>query len=258
MYAGRFKEGNRIFYGKLDKESVIELSGDIFSKFSVSDNKIPLNKLTILPPSEPSKLILVGLNYRDHAEEMNFDIPESPVIFMKPNTAVIAHNENIIHPKASERMDYEAELAFIISKEAYKVKKEKASDYILGYTCLNDVTARDLQKKDGQWIRAKSFNTFAPFGPYIYIPEDSENFNPNNLEIQAILNGEIKQHSNTKNFIFNIEYLLEFISGIMTLYPGDVISTGTPSGIGPMKPGDTIEIKIEKIGSLKNKVIMEE
>ncbi len=257
MYIGRFKFNEKIFYGKLVKDSVIEIKGDIYSELTETDNKLPLNRVKILAPTVPTKIVLVGLNYQDHAKEMGLKIPEEPVIFMKPNTAVIPHNEGIVYPMSSKRVDYEAELAFVIKKQAHKVKMDDAADYILGYTCLNDVTARDLQKKDGQWIRAKSFNTFAPFGPYIYIPEN-KNFNPNNLEVKAILNGEIKQHSNTKNFIFPVEKLVEFISNVMTLYPGDVVSTGTPSGIGPMKIGDVIEIEVEKVGKLKNHIIMEE
>ncbi len=257
MYIARFEYKGKILYGEVKDNFIFIIEGDIYKEFTVSNKKISLEEVKILTPSLPSKLILVGLNYKDHAKELNFDIPDEPVIFMKPNTAIIAHKEDIIYPSISNRVDYEAELAFIIKKEAYKVKKDKAEEYILGYTCLNDVTARDLQKKDGQWIRAKSFNTFAPFGPYIYIP-DENNFNPNNLKIEAYLNGELKQSSSTSNFIFNVQYLIEFISNVMTLYPGDVISTGTPSGIGPMKEGDTIEIVVEKVGRLVNKVRREE
>ena len=252
MHIGRFQFNNDVFYGAVENELVKQIEGDILSDFKITDKEYPLQDLKILLPTEPEKIILVGLNYRDHAEELGFDIPDEPVIFMKPPTTALAHGESILYPDTSKRVDYEAELAFIIKREAYKAKKEEAGKYILGYTCLNDVTARDLQKKDGQWTRAKSFNTFAPFGPYIYIPEND--FNPNKLNISAKLNGEIKQKSNTDNLIFNVEYLVEFVSNIMTLKPGDVISTGTPSGIGPMQKEDIIEIEVEKVGKLVNKV----
>lgn len=255
MHIGRFKLNKKIFYGLVDKQKVYVLKGDIFKKYSITKIKYDLNKLKSLTPTEPTKIILVGLNYRDHAQEMNLAIPEEPVIFMKPATSVIGHNENIIYPASSQRVDYEAELGLIIKKLCYKVKRSEAYDYILGYTCLNDVTARDLQKKDGQWTRAKSFNTFCPIGPFILIPD--KNFDPHNLHIKAILNNEINQDSNTNNLIFRIDYLVEYISHIMSLYPGDIISTGTPGGIGPMHPGDTITIEVEKVGRLTNKVIRE-
>jgi len=252
MHVGRFQKNRDIFYGVLEENRIRKISGNIFSDFSQTEERYPLSDLEYLPPTDPSKIILVGLNYKEHARELDMKIPEEPVIFMKPPTAVLAHKDSIIYPDTSRRVDYEAELALIIKKEAYKVSKEDASEYILGYTCLNDVTARDLQKKDGQWIRAKSFNTFCPFGPTIYFPE--KGFDPHALNIKAIVNGEIKQDSNTNDLIFSLDYLVEFISNVMTLYPGDVISTGTPSGIGPLKKGDTVEIEVETVGKLTNKV----
>jgi len=172
------------------------------------------------------------------------------IIFLKPSTTLVAHKENIIYPKGIERLDYEAELALVIKKEAKDIAEEKVKDYILGYTCLNDVTARDIQKKDGQWTRAKSFDTFCPLGPWIETDID-----PSNLMIKSYLNGELRQKSATSNFIFSVEYLVSFISRIMTLLPGDVISTGTPKDIGEMKVNDVIEVEIEGIGKLKNRVI---
>lgn len=203
-----------------------------------------------LAPVQPSKIIAVGLNYRDHAREMGLDLPGEPILFMKPSTAVIGPFEEIRYPSQSSRVDYEAELAVVIGTACRNVRASRAKDCILGYTCLNDVTARDLQAKDGQWTRAKSFDTFAPIGPWI--ATDIED--PHALSITARLNGEVKQSSNTSNLIFSVFELVEFISSVMTLKPGDVIATGTPSGVGPMLPGDEIAIEIEGIGVLSNRV----
>ncbi len=203
-----------------------------------------------LAPVQPSKIIAVGLNYRDHAREMGLELPGEPILFMKPATAVIGPFEEIRYPSQSSRVDYEAELAVVIGTTCRNVRASRAKDCILGYTCLNDVTARDLQAKDGQWTRAKSFDTFAPIGPWI--ATDIED--PHALSITARLNGEVKQSSNTSNLIFSVFELVEFISSVMTLKPGDVIATGTPSGVGPMLPGDEIAIEIEGIGVLNNRV----
>ncbi|MCK5282680.1 MAG: fumarylacetoacetate hydrolase family protein [Nanoarchaeota archaeon] len=199
----------------------------------------------------PTKIIAIGLNYKTHAKELNMPIPKSPILFMKPVSSIIGPEEDIILPEMSKRVDYEAELAFIIKKKAKNIEEENALEYIEGFTCLNDVTARDLQNLDGQWTRAKSFDTFCPIGPKLV---DTDKLDPNNLKIQLYLNGELKQDSSTKEFIFKIEEILSFISKIMTLNPGDIITTGTPSGIGPMHSGDTVEVRIEKIGELKNYV----
>lgn len=205
----------------------------------------------LLAPVIPGKIVAVGLNYRDHAREMAYELPKEPILFMKPSTSVIGPGEAIRYPSQSSRVDYEAELAVVIGRTCRNVGAATARNFILGYTCLNDVTARDLQAKDGQWTRAKSFDTFAPLGPWIVT--DLED--PHTLEITARLNGEARQSSNTANLIFNAFDLVEFVSHIMTLNPGDVIATGTPAGIGPMNPGDVVEIGIQGIGVLKNPVI---
>ncbi|MCF7875116.1 MAG: fumarylacetoacetate hydrolase family protein [Candidatus Omnitrophica bacterium] len=205
--------------------------------------KIPLLDL-------PEKIILVGLNYKDHAKEMKMKIPAEPIIFLKPTSALIKNGDKIIYPEGIKRLDYEAELAVVIKKQAKNIPVEAAKDYILGYTCLNDITARDLQKKDGQWTRAKSFDSFCPVGPHIETDLD-----PHAINIQSYLNGELKQDSNTSNFIFSVDFLISFISKIMTLKPADIISTGTPAGIGPMQKGDQVEVVIEGIGTLKNRVV---
>jgi 2-keto-4-pentenoate hydratase/2-oxohepta-3-ene-1,7-dioic acid hydratase in catechol pathway len=178
------------------------------------------------------------------------DIPSEPIIFLKPNSSVIGPNTPIVYPKGVKRMDYEAELAIVIKRKCKNISESQVSKYILGYTCLNDVTARDLQKKDGQWSRAKSFDTFCPIGPWVETSPKSLR-----LEIKSYLNGKLKQSSSTAYFIFPPQRLVSFISKIMTLMPGDVISTGTPAGVGPMKRGDKVEVEIEGIGKLKNSVI---
>jgi 2-keto-4-pentenoate hydratase/2-oxohepta-3-ene-1,7-dioic acid hydratase in catechol pathway len=194
------------------------------------------------------------LNYRDHAQEFGAPLPDEPLLFLKPGTAVIGPEEAIIYPRMSRRVDYEAELAVVISRTAHRVPEAAAKDFILGYTAINDVTARDLQKKDGQFTRSKSFDTFAPLGPWIEtaVPD------PDNLTVEAFLNGERRQHSNTRNLVFGVAYLVAFISRIMTLLPGDVIATGTPSGIGPMLPGDLVEVRVEGVGTLRNPVAAED
>ena len=248
----RFKSGdNSARAGILRNESdVAEISGEMFGSFKETGKVYPLNDIKILPPSAPSKIICVGLNYSDHAEEMQKPLPPSPMLFMKPNTAVIAHKEEIVYPShMSERVDYEGELAVIIGREAHMVEEEDAGKYIFGYTCINDITARDLQKIDIQFTRGKGFDTFAPFGPFI-----ETEISPDNLKIKTLLNNEVKQDSTTSNLIFKVNTLVSFISRVMTLLPGDVIATGTPAGIGPVDPGDTLEVQIEGIGSLLNTV----
>lgn len=198
----------------------------------------------------PSKIIAAGLNYTDHAREMKMDIPRTPILFLKPPSALIYNNDPIIYPPQTKELHYEAELAVIIKKKAKNIKPEEVSDYIAGFTCANDVTARDLQKLDGQWTRAKSFDTFCPVGPEIVSGID-----PSKLAIKLYLNREVKQASNTANLIFKIDYLIAFISQVMTLEPNDLILTGTPAGIGPMQIGDEVVVEIEGIGKLTNKVI---
>ncbi len=198
---------------------------------------------------KPSKIICVGLNYSDHARELNMKTLAYPIIFLKPQTAVIWDKQKIHYPKIAKQVDYEAELAVVIGKKCKNISEKESKKYILGYTCLNDVTARDIQKKDGQWTRAKSFDTFCPIGPHIV-----SGINPDNLNIKLFLNGKLKQSSNTGHLIFKIDKLVSFISKVMTLYPYDVIATGTPVGVGPMRPGDKVEVQIDGIGTLTNYV----
>lgn len=204
----------------------------------------------LLAPVEPGKIVAVGLNYRDHARELGLSLPDEPILFMKPSTSVIGPGDAIVHPPMAGRLDYEAELAIVIKKRCRNVDRSSAPEYILGYTCFNDVTARDLQAKDGQWTRAKSFDTFAPIGPWV----DLSVGDPHGLAITASLNGRVVQESNTKNLVFDCFELVAFVSSVMTLMPFDVIATGTPSGIGPMNKGDEICVTVEHIGTLRNHV----
>lgn len=197
----------------------------------------------------PGKIVAVGLNYKDHAKELKMKMSEEPTIFMKPGTSVIGHMDDIIYPGMSAQVDYEAELAVVIGKKAKNIQENDAKEHILGYTCANDVTARDLQKKDGQWTRAKSFDTFCPLGPVIVDDIDADNLN-----IRLFLNGQVKQDSRTSNMIFNVKRIVSYISCVMTLLPGDVILTGTPVGVGQLKKSDIVEVEIEGIGKLINKV----
>ena len=246
----RYQDGSSIKYGVIEKETIREMEGDPFSHFHLTSRAKQIGEAKLLSPCLPSKIVALGLNYRDHAEEVKLPIPDKPLLFIKPSTSVIGPGEAILYPKMSKRVDYEAELAVVIGKVAKNVSEEQAADYILGYTCLNDVTARDLQPKDGQWTLSKSFDTFSPIGPWIVTDMD-----PYQLEISSYLNGGRRQHSNTKNLIFGPRQLVSFISWAMTLLPGDVIATGTPSGIGPMAIGDQIDVVIEGIGTLSNHVV---
>jgi 2-keto-4-pentenoate hydratase/2-oxohepta-3-ene-1,7-dioic acid hydratase in catechol pathway len=249
----RFEMAGRSGYGILKGEKIDVLWSTPFDGgvANTTGEVMSLPEVTLLAPCEPTKIVAIGLNYRDHAAEFGNPIPEEPLIFMKPATAVIGPDEDIVCPAMSRRVDYEAELAVVIGKTVRHVAEADFRDYVLGYTCINDVTARDLQKKDGQWTRAKGFDTFAPLGPWI----ETELADPGNLTVKAYLNGERRQYSTTRNLVFPVAALVSFISRIMTLLPGDVIATGTPSGVGPMRVGDVVEVKVEGIGTLRNRLV---
>ncbi|MEA1985308.1 MAG: fumarylacetoacetate hydrolase family protein [Euryarchaeota archaeon] len=242
---GRFKHGDEIFYGNVN-------DGRVSSSEDSNMRSFELSQLEVLPPTIPSKIVCVGLNYRDHARELDMPIPNEPVIFIKPPSTVVGHGGRIVYPDCSSRVDYEAELAVVIGKRCRNIDAQRADDVIAGYTCFNDVTARDLQQRDGQWTRAKSFDTFAPMGPFIVSVEE---FCPGDARVRSRVNGEVQQDSSTSNLIFDVPYLIEFISSIMTLEVGDAIATGTPPGVGELHRGDVVEIEIEGIGNLKNEVI---
>ena len=246
----RFAAENRVRYGILKGDSVRAIEGEPFRQIKPSDRHYPLSEVQLLSPCTPTKVVALGLNYRSHAEEVKLRLPDTPLIFLKPSTAVIGPEDNIVYPPSSTRVDYEGELGVVIKKTARKVPADRALDYVLGYTCFNDVTARDLQYQDKQWTRAKGFDTFAPVGPCI-----ETELEPGNLILETYLNGEVKQHTSTSDLIFAVPELISFISHVMTLLPGDIIASGTTSGIGPMYPGETVEIKIEPIGTLRNYII---
>ena len=250
----RFDQEGRSGYGILDGEKIQPIWENPFAGITATGEVLALADVTLLAPCEPSKIVALGLNYRDHAAEFGHPVPDEPLIFLKPSTAVIGPDAAIIYPKMSRRVDYEAELAVVMGKTAHRVPEDRALEYVLGYTCMNDVTARDLQKKDGQFTRAKGFDTFAAMGPWI----ETAVGDPDNVTVEAYLNGERRQHGSTNNMVFGVRRLIAFISEVMTLLPGDVISTGTPSGIGPMRPGDVVEVRVEGIGTLRNRVLAEE
>jgi 2-keto-4-pentenoate hydratase/2-oxohepta-3-ene-1,7-dioic acid hydratase in catechol pathway len=224
--------------------------GDPFSSFSVGDPvRGGLGGVTILPPVRPSKIVCVGLNYKDHAAEQGKALPAEPLLFIKPSTAVIGAGQPIRIPPGVGRVDHEAELGVVIGRRAHRVRAKEAWDHVLGLTCVNDVTARDLQKKESQYTRCKGFDTFAPIGPCI-----ATGLNGEPRGVEGWVNTERRQASSTKHLIFPIDHLIEYITFVMTLEPGDVIATGTPEGIGPIRAGDTVTIKIDGVGELANPV----
>lgn len=247
----RFKHKNKMVYSILKEESLFPVEGSVFRSFKIKKEKIPISDVILLPPVKPSKIVAVGANYRNHAVEMERRLPEEPLIFLKPPSAVVGPNDIIIYPKMAKRVDYEGELAFVIRKKARLLKEnDSVEGYILGYTCFNDVTARDLQEKDGQFTRSKSFDTFAAVGPCI-----ATNVDPSGLRLKTFVNGKLRQSGSTRNLIFPVPFLIRFISNVMTLNPGDIITTGTPAGVGPLMPGDRVDIQIEGIGTLSNTVM---
>ena len=245
--------------GFIDEDGkVVELKGELFDYFNadiktILENVVESNNLDdieIESPTEPSKIVCVGLNYKDHAKELNMELPEKPVIFIKPSTTVNKTDSVIVFPKISTQVDYEGELGVVIGRKAKEVSIKEADDFIFGYTIVNDVTARDFTMGDGQWTRGKSCDGFGPIGPFI-----ETSLNPMNQNITTKVNGEIRQNSNTKEMIFSPQEILSYISQTMTLNPGDIIATGTPPGVGPMEVDSIVEVTIEDIGTLKNYLI---
>lgn len=209
----------------------------------------------LLPPCSPTKIVCVGRNYAEHAKEMGVDVPAEPTIFLKPPSSLIASGDAIVYPRLTQRLDYEGEIGVVIGRRARKVKSADAAAYILGYTPVNDVTARDLQRKDGQWTRGKGFDTFCPVGPYV-VPRDEAN--PATLRVRTFVDGQQKQNAATTEMIFSVDDIISYVSAFMTLEPGDLIATGTPSGVGPLQPGSTVRVEIDGVGVLENTVIVED
>jgi 2-keto-4-pentenoate hydratase/2-oxohepta-3-ene-1,7-dioic acid hydratase in catechol pathway len=246
----RFTHGEKAEWGIQYEDAIQGIEDSPYDSIRPTHSYHRYTDIRLLPPCLPTKIVALGVNYRSHGEEMSHRIPAEPLIFIKPSTSVIGTEDNIVYPESSARVDYEGELGVVIRSVAKDVSREQAADFIFGYTCVNDVTARDLQAKDKQWTRSKSFDTFCPIGPCIETELD-----PNDLALETVLNGEIRQQTRTSQLIFPVATLVSYISHVMTLLPGDIIATGTTSGIGPMHPGDIVEVKIEGIGTLRNYVV---
>ena len=260
MHIIRFAAQDKVKYGVLEGDVVHGFKGSPFARFKSTANApaldgttCKLNRVRLLAPCLPSKVVCLGLNYRSHAEETKLDIPSTPLIFLKPSTAVIGTDDEIILPRQWKRVDYEGELGIVIGRKTKNVPEARVKEHIIGYTCFNDVSERYAQRDDGQWTRAKGYDTFAPIGPCI-----ATDIDPDNLKLETYLNGELRQSARTSDLIFGVSQLISFISSVMTLLPGDVIATGTPSGIGRMNPGDVVEVRIDNIGTLRNTVVEQE
>ena len=228
------------------------VDGSIFGEFRRSEANLSISSLKLLPPIQPTKIICVGRNYVSHAEEHDAEVPEIPLIFLKPPSSLIGHGSAIILPPQSSQVEHEAELAVIIGKQGRWISPDEATDYILGYSIANDVTARDLQRQDGQWTRGKGFDSFCPLGPWL-----ETDFNPADALLTCNVNEDTRQMASTRDMVFNIQQIIAFTSSTMTLEPGDLILTGTPAGVRPLQPNDIIEITIEGIGTLRNQVAIE-
>src|ERR1700685_2025432 len=263
----RFQFNGQIQYGLVEsvggRDAIVrvlltapeEADGDMESLRTRRIEAIALEQATLLPPVRPSKIVCVGRNYREHAAELGHDVPKEPLIFFKPTSALLPPGGIVRRPKISQRVDHEGELGVVIGKTCYQPAADAdIRQYILGYTCVNDVTARDLQNKDGQWARAKGFDTFCPVGPVVV-----DGLDPwTGLEVETRVNGAVRQSGNTKDFIFPLDVVIRFISQAMTLLPGDLIATGTPAGVGPVVEGDVMEVNVEGVGVLRNSVVDEE
>jgi len=246
----RFLDGGRVAIGVEDGERIVRYTGrDAAALGQATSHAISRDAAELLPPVVPTKIVAVGRNYAEHAKELGNEAPSEPIIFLKPPSALLPPNGTIIRPPQSQRVDFEGELAIVIGKTARNIAAANWRTVVLGFTCANDVTARDLQKKDVQFTRGKSFDTFCPLGPCIETDLD-----PSALSLRTRVNGEVKQNGNTRDMVFNCGAIIEFITSVMTLEPGDVILTGTPAGVGPLAPGDRVEVEIEGIGVLQNVV----
>jgi 2-keto-4-pentenoate hydratase/2-oxohepta-3-ene-1,7-dioic acid hydratase in catechol pathway len=240
--------------GEIEDPFVFEISGDLWGERTRTRNKWPINEIKFLPPSVPSKIVCVGRNYFEHAKELGNEAPKEPLIFLKPPSAIIAPEDPIVLPAISQRVDYEGEMAVILGRRCRNLRaNDDVSKYIAGYTCLNDVTARDLQKRDGQWTRGKGFDTFCPFGPILATSVDLAQ-----ERLETFVNGMSKQSACLAEMIFSVDVIIQWITQVMTLEPGDVIATGTPAGVGPLAPGDVVEVSVSGVGTLRNRVIAPE
>src|SRR3954454_1114387 len=249
MRIARFSHDGDVAFGVVEGDDVAELASHPFGPVAFTGRGWPLSAVRLLAPVLPCKGVAIGKNYAEHASEMGGDVPEQPLIFLKPSTAVAGPGDDIAYPSSSQRVDFEGELAVVISRLCRDVPVERAAEVVLGFTCANDVTARDQQKSDGQWSRAKGYDTFCPLGPWIETDVDIAD-----LRITTTLNGEVKQDGRTSQIVHKVPALIAYVTTCMTLLPGDVILTGTPAGVGPMQVGDEVTVEIEGVGRLVNRV----
>jgi 2-keto-4-pentenoate hydratase/2-oxohepta-3-ene-1,7-dioic acid hydratase in catechol pathway len=248
----RYRLGHDIAYGLVRDQTVHHLASDLWAQPRLGPAVASLEEVALLAPCQPTKVIAIGRNYAAHAAEHGAQVPAEPLFFLEPPSAVIGPGAAILYPNhLSQRVEHEAELAVVIGRQARQVQREEASAFIWGYTCANDITARDLQRRDGQWTRGKGFDTFCPLGPWI-VP----NLDTSDLRVRCRVNGELRQDGRTRDMIFSIEELIAYVSAVMTLEPGDVLLTGTPAGVGPLLPGDRVVVEIEGIGTLENEVAL--
>lgn len=253
----RFTVADQIAYGVVGgdpddpaSQTVTAMDGHPFAPFTLTQAVFPLAEVRLLPPVLPSKVIGIGKNYAEHAREMGGEAPATPVMFLKPSTSVIGHGEAVLLPEQSQQVEFEGELAVVVGRLAREVPESRVDDVILGYACANDVTARDLQRSDGQWARAKGFDSFCPLGPWIATDVDARD-----LLLETRVNGDLRQSGRTSQMVHSVADLVQFVSSVMTLLPGDVILTGTPAGVGALSDDDTVTVSIEGIGSLTNQVV---
>jgi len=237
-------------YGWILEDKIGPVEGDIYGEYHRLEVETPLSEARLLAPVQPSKILCIGRNFAEHAKEHDAEVPKVPLIFMKPPSAILDPGEPIVLPPQSQQVEHEAELVVVIGKRTRNVIAEEAHQHVYGYTVGNDVTARDLQRSDGQWTRAKGFDTFCPFGPWV-----DTDFDPSDALITCKVSGQPRQMASTRDMVFNVGQLIAFISSVMTLEPGDLIFTGTPAGVGPLQPGDVVEVDIEGLGKLSNPVV---
>ncbi|WP_204046384.1 fumarylacetoacetate hydrolase family protein [Acrocarpospora phusangensis] len=253
MRIARFSTGGGVAFGVVEEggQVLAKIDGHPFGGIQLTGERFPLAEVRMVAPMLPSKVVAIGRNYADHVKEMGNDVPSEPIMFLKPSTSVIGHGEAVAYPQGlTERVDFEGELAVVIGRLCREVPAERAKDVIFGYTCANDVTARDLQKRDVQFTRAKGFDTFCPLGPWIETDLDASD-----LALTTTVNGELRQSGRTSQLLFDIPTLIAHVTAVMTLLPGDVLLTGTPAGVGPLTPGDEVSVGIEGIGTLTNRVV---
>src|SRR5512147_74114 len=243
------QEGRKPKYGWLLDDKVGEIGGNLYGRYRRNEAQTPLSEVKLLPPCEPSKIVCVGRNYVEHARELGNEVPKVPLIFLKPNSSVISNGDTIYLPPQSGQVEHEAELVVVIGKRGRNITAETAKEYIFGYTIGNDVTARDLQKADDQWTRAKGFDTFCSFGPWI-----DTDFDASDAVVTCRVNGQMRQMASTRDMVFNVSTLIAYISSVMTLEAGDIIFTGTPAGVGELNNGDVVSVEIEGLGIIKNPV----